>query len=175
MKKMLFSLLLFLFPRYLKDALRKGLFKTYIRSQYNDNHVAGSMDIPRHISKNTPFVGNVAYSQREYSYDNALTELVRHTIEFIQRKPGFNRQTFATKAHKAHNITGAITGVIALQNDLLFLNIRGIMSSFRENKNAFLFQLTQGFIGDFVHKALDRSKVTFGQWAIVLNSEQFHL
>lgn len=90
-ENMLFSLLLFLFPRYLKDALRKGLFKTYIRNQYNDNHVAGSMDIPRHISKNTPFVGNVAYSQREYSYDNDLTELVRHTIEFIQRKP-YGRQ-----------------------------------------------------------------------------------
>ena len=86
-ENMLFNLMLFLFPRYLKDALRKGLFKTYIRNQYNDSHVAGSMDIPRHIAQNTPFVGNIAYSQREYSYDNDLTELVRHTIEFIQRKP----------------------------------------------------------------------------------------
>ena len=86
-ENMLFNLMLFLFPRYLKDALLKGLFKTYIRNQYNDSHVAGSMDIPRHIAQNTPFVGNIAYSQREYSYDNDLTELVRHTIEFIQRKP----------------------------------------------------------------------------------------
>ncbi|WP_370826728.1 hypothetical protein [Fournierella massiliensis] len=86
-ENMLFNLMLFLFPRYLKDALRKGLFKTYIRNQYNDSHVAGSMDIPRHIAQNTPFIGNIAYSQREYSYDNDLTELVRHTIEFIQRKP----------------------------------------------------------------------------------------
>lgn len=85
-ENMLFNLLLFLFPRYLKDALRKGLFKTYIRNQYNDSHVAGSMDIPRHIAQNTPFVGNIAYSQREYSYDNDLMELVRHTIEFIQKK-----------------------------------------------------------------------------------------
>jgi 5-methylcytosine-specific restriction endonuclease McrBC regulatory subunit McrC len=29
----------------------------------------------------------VAYSQREFSYNNSLTELVRHTIEFIKRKP----------------------------------------------------------------------------------------
>lgn len=86
-ENMLFNLMLFLFPRYLKDALRKGLFKTYIHNQYNDSHVAGSMDIPRHIAQNTPFVGNIAYSQREYSYDNDLTELVRHTIESIQRKP----------------------------------------------------------------------------------------
>lgn len=85
-ENMLFNLMLFLFPRYLKDALRKGLFKTYIRNQYNDSHVAGSMDIPRHVAQNTPFVGNIAYSQREYSYDNDLMELVRHTIEFIRKK-----------------------------------------------------------------------------------------
>ena len=47
----------------------------------------GSIDIARHIEKNTPFVGNVAYSQREFSYDNSLMELVRHTVEFIKRKP----------------------------------------------------------------------------------------
>ncbi len=39
-----------------------------------------------HIQKNTPFVGNVAYSQREFSYDNSLMELVRHTIEYIKRE-----------------------------------------------------------------------------------------
>ena len=60
----LFHLLLFLFPYYLKQAMRKGIFKTYIRKQYNDMNVKGTIDIPRHISKNTPFVGNVAYSQR---------------------------------------------------------------------------------------------------------------
>ncbi len=87
----LFHLLLFLFPLYLKQAIRKGLFKTYIRNQYNDSNVKGVIDIPRHISKNTPFIGNIAYHQREYSYDNVLTELVRHTIEFIKRKPYGNR------------------------------------------------------------------------------------
>ena len=87
----LFHLLLFLFPYYLKQAVRKGLFKTYIRKQYNDSNVKGVIDISRHISKNTPFIGNIAYHQREYSYDNALTELVRHTIEFIKRKPYGNQ------------------------------------------------------------------------------------
>lgn len=87
----LFHLLLFLFPYYLKQAMRKGLFKTYIRKQYNDTNVKGVIDIPRHISKNTPFIGNIAYHQREYSYDNVLTELVRHTIEFIKRKPYGNQ------------------------------------------------------------------------------------
>lgn len=87
----LFSFLLFLFPHYLKAAMRKGLFKKYIRHRYNDGNVKGTIDIARHIEKNTPFVGNVAYSQREFSYDNSLMELVRHTIEFIKRKPYGNK------------------------------------------------------------------------------------
>lgn len=67
--------------------MRKGLFKKYIRYRYNNGNVKGTIDVARHIEKNTPFVGNVAYSQREFSYDNCLMELVRHTIEFVKRKP----------------------------------------------------------------------------------------
>ena len=83
----LFNFLLFLFPYYLKTAMRKGLFKEYIRYEYNDENVRGTIDIARHIKKNIPFTGRVAYSQREFSYDNSLTELARHTIEFIKGKP----------------------------------------------------------------------------------------
>ena len=83
----LFQLLLFLFPAYLQAAMRKGLYKEYIRREYNDSHVSGVIDIARHIKKNTPCIGKIAYSRREFSYDNALMELVRHTIEFIKRKP----------------------------------------------------------------------------------------
>ena len=87
----LFNFLLFLFPHYLKSAMRKGLFKKYIRRKYNDGNVKGTIDVARHIEDNTPFVGNIAYSQREFSYDNSLMELVRHTIEFIKRKPYGNK------------------------------------------------------------------------------------
>ena len=87
----LFHFLLFLFPYYLKTAMRKGLFKKYIRHSYNDGNVKGTIDVARHIEKNTPFVGNIAYTQREFSYDNSLMELVRHTIEFIKRKTYGNR------------------------------------------------------------------------------------
>lgn len=83
----LFNFLLFLFPYYLKTAMRKGLFKKYIHHRYNDGNIKGTIDVARHIKKNTPFIGNVAYSQREFSYDNSLMELVRHTIEFIKGKP----------------------------------------------------------------------------------------
>ena len=42
-------------------------------------------------------MGNVAYSQREFSYDNSLMELVRHTIEFIKRKPYGNKLLIKVK------------------------------------------------------------------------------
>lgn len=87
----LFNFLLFLFPHYLKVALRKGVFKKYIRCRYNDGNVKGSIDIMRHIEENTPFLGNVAYNQREFSCDNCVMELVRHTIEYIKQKPYGNR------------------------------------------------------------------------------------
>jgi conserved domain protein len=82
----MFNLLLFLFPHYLKVAARKGAFKTYIRNKYNDGNVRGTIDIARHIKNNIPFLGDIAYNQREYSFDNYLMELVRHTIEHIKSK-----------------------------------------------------------------------------------------
>lgn len=82
-----FNFLIFLFPYRLKAAMRKGLFKKYIWRRYDDVNIKGVVDIARHIEKNIPFIGKVAYSRRELSYDNDLVELVRHTIEFIKRKP----------------------------------------------------------------------------------------
>lgn len=87
----LFNFLLFLFPYYLKSAMRKGLYKQYISRSYNDGNVKGTIDIARQIRINTPFMGKVAYTQREFSYDNALMELIRHTIEFIKHKPYGNK------------------------------------------------------------------------------------
>ena len=51
----LFNFLLFLFPYYLKTAMRKGVFKQYIRRRYNDGNVRGAIDSARHIERNTPF------------------------------------------------------------------------------------------------------------------------
>lgn len=93
----LFNFFLFLFPYYFKSAMRKGLFKKYIRHSYNDVNIKGTIDVARHIDANTPFVGKIAYSQREFSYDNSLMELVRHTIEFIKRKPYGNKLLIKVK------------------------------------------------------------------------------
>ncbi len=91
------NMLLFFFPNFLKKAMRKGLFKTYIQKKYNDENIRGTIDIPRHLKNNTPFIGNIAYNQREFSYDNDLMQLVRHTIEFIKKKPYGNNVLHKTK------------------------------------------------------------------------------
>jgi len=87
----LFKWLLFLFPRYLKMAMRKGPYKTYITRKYNDANFRGTLNVSRHIRTNTPFTGEIAYDKREYSYENDVMELVRHTIEFIRQKPFGNK------------------------------------------------------------------------------------
>lgn len=84
--KRLLNFLLFIFPKYLENAIRKGIYKQYIHKKYNDTNIKGKIDIPRHLTKNTPFIGSIAYSQRLFSYDNMLMELIRHTIEFIKSK-----------------------------------------------------------------------------------------
>jgi 5-methylcytosine-specific restriction endonuclease McrBC regulatory subunit McrC len=74
----------YLFPGYLKRAMQQGLFKQYHYKDYNDINVKGIINITRHINQNVPFKGNIAYRTREYSYDNNMTELIRHTIEHLK-------------------------------------------------------------------------------------------
>lgn len=81
-----FDFIMFMFPYFLKSALRQGVYREYQNYQHNDAHVKGTIDISRHIVRNVPFVGNIAYSTREYSQDNDITELIRHTIEFMKTK-----------------------------------------------------------------------------------------
>lgn len=82
----IFDFLLYLFPHFLKKALAQGLFKKYRRFEYNDANIRGPIDVNRHIRENIPFRGKLAYSTREHSYDNEVTQLVRHTIEYIRTK-----------------------------------------------------------------------------------------
>ena len=75
-----------LFPYFLKKALGQGVFRSYQPFDKNDSAVRGTVNIPHHLRQNLPFKGTVAYRSREYSYDNSITQLIRHTIEFIRRK-----------------------------------------------------------------------------------------
>ena len=81
------DLLMFAFPSLLKKALAQGLFKQYQTFKRNDANVKGVIDVNRHIRLNMPFSGNIAYNSRERTFDNSVTELIRHTIEYIKTKP----------------------------------------------------------------------------------------
>lgn len=81
-----FDFVMFMFPYFLKNAMRQGIYREYQNFKHNNANIKGSIDLGRHISRNIPFVGNVAYSTREYTHDNNMTELVRHTIEFMRTK-----------------------------------------------------------------------------------------
>ena len=85
----LYQLLVYLFPKYLQAALRKGLYKEYQRFSHNDSHVQGVIDVGNHLKRNVPFMGNVAYTTREFTYDNPLMQLIRHTIEYIKIQKSF--------------------------------------------------------------------------------------
>lgn len=82
----IFDFLVYFFPMYLKRAMRQGLYREYQTYEHNDANVRGVIDFPSHIRKNYPFNGKIAYKTREYSSDNNVTELVRHTIEYISSR-----------------------------------------------------------------------------------------
>lgn len=86
-QEQIFDFLLYLFPYYLKKALAQGLFKKYRSFERNDANIRGTIDVSRHIRQNIPFRGTVAYTVRTHSYDNEITQLIRHTIEYIKTKP----------------------------------------------------------------------------------------
>ena len=82
-----FDFLVYLFPYLLKKALSQGLYKEYQKKTYNDSNLKGAIDIKAHLQRNLPFRGSVAYRVREHSFDNPLTQLIRHSIELIKQKP----------------------------------------------------------------------------------------
>lgn len=77
------DLMSLLLPNALRTALSQGIYKSYIEQRYNDLRVKGRIDINTHLKRNVPFVGKVAYTNKEHSYDNAVMQLVRHTIEHV--------------------------------------------------------------------------------------------
>ena len=101
----LYQLLIYLFPKYLQAALRKGLYKEYQRFSHNDSHVKGILDVGNHLKKNLPFMGNVAYTTREFTYDNPLMQLIRHTIEYIKNQKGIGQGVFDNLLTSRENVS----------------------------------------------------------------------
>lgn len=101
----LYQLLMYLFPKYLQAALRKGHYKEYQRFSHNDSHIKGVIDVVNHLKKNLPFTGNIAYTTREFTYDNPMMQLIRHTIEYIRNQKALGRGIIYTNRE---NITEII-------------------------------------------------------------------
>lgn len=101
----LYQLLIYLFPKYLEAAMRKGFYKEYQRFSHNDSHIKGVIDVVNHLKKNLPFTGNIAYTTREFTYDNPMMQLIRHTIEYIRNQKALGRGIIYTNRE---NITEII-------------------------------------------------------------------
>ena len=100
----LYQLLMYLFPKYLQAALRKGLYKEYQRFSHNDSHVKGVIDVRNHLKKNLPFTGNIAYTTREFTYDNPLMQLIRHTIEYIKNQKSIGQGVLDNLSTSRENV-----------------------------------------------------------------------
>ena len=103
-----YQLLIYLFPKYLEAALRKGLYKEYQRFSHNDSNVKGVIDFGNHLKKNLPFTGNVAYTTREFTYDNPLMQLIRHTIEFMKNQKSIGRGVLENLSTSRENVSEII-------------------------------------------------------------------
>ena len=99
-----FNFLLYLFPKLLNDALVQGVYKEYRRNEYNDANVRGTIDINRHLKMNMPFNGRIAYRTREFSHDNHVTQLIRHTIDYISQTK-FGRTLLEKDAETRANVS----------------------------------------------------------------------
>ena len=100
----LYQLLMYLFPKYLQAALRKGLYKEYHRFSHNDSNVKGVINVRNHLKKNLPFTGNIAYTTREFTYDNPLMQLIRHTIEFMKNQKSIGRGVLENLSTSRENV-----------------------------------------------------------------------
>lgn len=79
-------LIALLFQSQLRESCQTGLYREYRESRHNDLRYRGKYDIDTHLKRNTPFVGNIAYTTRDISFDNPLNHLIRHAIEKIRKK-----------------------------------------------------------------------------------------
>ena len=100
----LYQLLMYLFPKYLQAALRKGLYKEYQRFSHDNSHVKGVIDVRNHLKKNLPFMGNIAYTTREFTYDNPLMQLIRHTIEYIKNQKSIGQGVLDNLSTSRENV-----------------------------------------------------------------------
>lgn len=80
-------LLLHLFFRQLRRALKKGMYRQYQEFAHNDSNVKGRFDVPRHIKENGPLNnGRICYVTREYTVNNSVNQLILKAAECLEQK-----------------------------------------------------------------------------------------
>ena len=130
----IFDFLIFLFPALLKKAIKQGVFREYQSRHYDDAYTKGRVDVARFIRKDIPFAGHVAYQTREYSADNDMNQLIRHTIEYIKTKKLGNEYPYARlltvddEIKSAVSLINAHTSTYQLQNRqlVIFRNLKSL-------------------------------------------------
>lgn len=81
------DLLQYLLPKYLLQALSKGIFREYQTNAHHDSHVTGVINVGQFLRHDLPFAGRVSYRTRDRVSDNTVMALIRHTIEFVLTQP----------------------------------------------------------------------------------------
>ncbi|MDO4949451.1 MAG: hypothetical protein Q4E55_04700 [Bacteroidales bacterium] len=79
--------MLYLFPYMLNKALVQGMYKEYQCHYYDDSRVKGVIEVSKYLRNDVPFRGNVSCRMREFCFDNPMTQLIRHTIDYIKHHP----------------------------------------------------------------------------------------
>ncbi len=153
-----FNLLELFFPRLLKDALSQGIYKEYKRVEYNDSRVKGPIDISRHIHKNIPFNGKIAYHAREYSMDNKVTQLIRHTIEYIRNSKG----QFKAILTNDPETTVAVQKLCNLTPMYNSMERRRIVKENQQNKVSHPYYTKYRILQDLCLKILQGKKASWG-------------
>ena len=152
----IWDFLIYLFPFALKRAVRQGLFRTYRTFHRNDDHLRGAIDIPRHIRRNIPFNGKVAYRTREYSGNNHLNHLIRHTIEVLRRNPVCSRLLTADTDFRS-----AVQGIVELTPDFSPQDVaRVIAKNLRPVRHPFYTEYT--LLQTICLKILRHERITYG-------------
>ncbi len=76
----------FMFSQQLKRAYKSGIYRTYVKHEYNNDRPCGAIDIARHIRLNISSGSSaIAYNTRERCEDNKLNRLIAHAWNSLRQ------------------------------------------------------------------------------------------
>ena len=141
--------LILLFPKFLKEAFKQGLYKEYVTNHYNSQKLKGILDINEFIKSNIPFTGNISYKIREHTVQNKLFYLVRWTIESIKKSK------FANVIFNDWELRKIITQINSFTNDYNKFSIRRVLILNEKNRITHPYYLKYRELQDLCIKILN--------------------